>query len=115
MNPIEEQQALIDQLYRIVIESMPKVATEAGCRFEFHQSGDGSRSVDEQFWYVLDGKNVSALLNRPSDREWRPIRLVPQLHAKMKAHTGGDWQAFTLTINGDGSVTTRFEYSDQQP
>ncbi len=43
------------------------------------------------------------------------MALVKELHAKMKAHSGGDWDAFTLFINADGSVTTKFEYSDQKP
>jgi hypothetical protein len=53
--------------------------------------------VDEQFWYFSDDKRVSARL--VDDRAVDSMFIVSELHAEMKAHTGGDWQAFTLTIN----------------
>jgi hypothetical protein len=33
----------------------------------------------------------------------------------MKAHTGGNWQAFILTIDKDGRVTAKFEYPETKP
>lgn len=113
-HPIEEQRLIIEQLYRIVRSSCPEDITSAKCRFEYdHGYEDGSESVGETFYYVQGGKNISAALNHTL--AFPVMDLVPQLHAKMKAHTGGDWNAFTLFINEDGTVTTKFEYSDQEP
>ena len=111
-NPIEEQRQLIDQLYRIVKGSCPDDATTAKCRFEYdHGYMDGSESVGETFQYIRNGKIVSAALKHTL--AFPVMDIVTQLHAKMKAHTGGDWNAFTLFINEDGTVTTKFEYPDQ--
>ena len=112
-NPIEEQKQLIDKLYRLVRQSAPKSSFEAACRFRYFQEKDGSRAVDEQFWYFVDDKRVSALL--VDDETINPMLIVPELHAKMKAHTGGNWQAFTLTIDKDGRVTAKFEYPETKP
>lgn len=113
-NPIEEQRLIIDQLYRIVKGSCPSEATSARCRFEYdHGYEDGSESVGETFYFTKNGESVSAALHHTL--AFPVMDLVPQLHAKMKAHTGGDWDAFTLFINEDGSVTTKFEYPDQKP
>lgn len=113
-NPIEEQRLIIDKLYRIVKGSCPSEAISARCRFEYdHGYEDGSSSVGEEFWHLSGKIQVSDLLDRDLRR---PVMgLVKELHAKMKAHTGGDWDAFTLFINEDGSVTTKFEYPDQNP
>lgn len=114
MNPIEEQRQVIDQLYRIVKGSCPDGAELVKCRFDYdHGHSDGSISVGSEFSYFYDGKAHYPALDRELRR---PVKdLVKELHAKMKAHTGGDWDAFTLFINEDGSVTTKFEYPDQKP
>lgn len=114
MNPIEEQRQLIDQLYRIVKGSCPNDAELVKCRFDYaHGYSDGSISVGSEFSYYHNGRAHFPALDRDLRR---PVRdLVKELHAKMKAHTGGDWDAFTLFINEDGSVTAKFEYPDQKP
>ncbi len=113
-NPIEEQRLIIDQLYQVVKGSCPEEANSAHCRFEYdHGYEDESSSVVEEFWHSSGGRAVSDFLSR--DLRYPVTRLVRELHAKMKAHTGGDWDAFTLFINEDGTVTTKFEYPDQKP
>ncbi|MBO9519445.1 MAG: DNA/RNA non-specific endonuclease [Porphyrobacter sp.] len=108
VNPIEEQKDLIDKLYKIVICSCPDVFQEASYLFEYVIFDDGSSSVGQEFEYVSGGTTFFATLN-PALRG--PVmELVEQLHAKMKEHTGGDWRSFRLTINENGSVSTKFEY-----
>ena len=108
MNPIDEQRAVIDKLYQLVLRSAANDFTEAACRFRYLLEEDGSRAVDEQFWYFVGEDRKSAFLD--DDRTANPMDLVPKLHSLMKDHTGGDWDAFTLTIGKDGKVTTKFEY-----
>ena len=112
MNPVEEQRQILDQLYRIIRGSCPPDIETAKCRFDYQRFEDGSSSVGEQFDYVEAGNLVSAALNRNLSAP--VMQLVKQLHATMKAHTGGDWQAFTLTINKDGSIATKFEYPEER-
>lgn len=112
MNPIETQRLIINQLYQIVRSSCPAMADSAICRFDYQSFEDGSSSVGQQFEYMQAGISISATL----DRKLRSpvMSLVKELHSLMKAHTGGDWQAFTLIVNSDDSVTTRFEYPDEK-
>lgn len=58
----------------------------------------------------LAGETKYNRLSYPDDAILYDV--IPQLHAKMKAHTGGNWKTFTLTINKDGSVKTTFEYPE---
>ncbi|WP_057463275.1 hypothetical protein [Pseudovibrio sp. POLY-S9] len=111
-NEIETQRQLIDQLYWIVKGSCPDGVSSAKCRFEYdHGYKDGSSSVGSAFSYIKGNEEHFPALNRDIRR---PVKdLVPQLHSLMKVHTGGDWNAFTLIINEDGSVTTKFEYPDE--
>lgn len=110
-NPIEEQRKITDQLYRAILVRAPDGFTSAACRFDYnHGYDDGSTSVGSQLSFCVKGEKMYALLKNDSATD-----LVPQLHSKMKAHTGGDWDAFTLFINEDGTVTTKFEYPDEKP
>ncbi|MEM8776431.1 MAG: hypothetical protein AAGF53_15455 [Pseudomonadota bacterium] len=110
MSPIEEQRKVIDQLYQIVKGSCPPSADAASCRFDFERFEDGSTSVGQKFNFFEGEKKVSAALDRQLRSPIMP--LVKELHALMKSHTGGDWTAFTIIIQRDGSVTTEFEYPD---
>lgn len=112
MNPVDGQRAVIDQLYHIVAGSMPTKASAASCWFDYRRSKDGSSSVGQRFTYQLGGETVSAALDRELRRP--VIQLVKQLHQLMKEHTGGDWQALTLSIDANGRVTTKFEYPDEK-
>ena len=112
-NPIEEQRAIIDQLYQIVIGSCPADFASAKCRFEYgHGHDDGSISVGSAFSFIKDGQENFPALDRSLRKSVK--NLVPDLHAKMLSHTGGDWDAFTLFINENGTVTTKFEYADKK-
>jgi hypothetical protein len=111
IDPIEEQRQVIDKLYWIVKGSTPKNASSSKCRFDYdHGYDDGSSSVGSKFFYFIGNESKSLALDANLREPVMP--LVKELHAKMKAHTGGDWDAFTLTIEEDGRVTTKFEYPD---
>jgi hypothetical protein len=111
MNPIEEQRQLIDRLYWLVRDSLSDDYDTALCWFDYRREDDGSASIGARLSYVTAGCTEYGRLRYPDDQILDD--LIPELHAKMKAHTGGDWRAFTLMINTDGSVTTKFEYSDR--
>lgn len=107
-NPIEEQRQLIDKLYLIVKGSCPEKFQKAKCKFVYEVFSDGSSSVGQEFYYTQNSEEISGFLARSLRR---PVTgLVKELHSKMNAHTGGNWNAFTLFINEDSTVTTKFEY-----
>ncbi len=113
MNPIEEQRQLIDKLYQLVRDSVADKYDTATCWFDYQRAEDGSISIGSRLSYESSGNTQYGRLRYPDRQILDDV--IPQLHAKMKAHTGGDWQAFTLMINKDGTVTTKFEYPDQEP
>ena len=111
MSPIENQRLLIDQLYHLVKKSIKGDFDTATCWFKYSVSDDRSSSIRSKFSYVKAGKIKYDHLAYPDDDILDEV--IPQLHASMKPHTGGDWEAFTLRINEDGSVSTKFEYPDR--
>ena len=38
--------------------------------------------------------------------------LCEELHEELKKHTGGELEMFTITIGGDGTAKTKFQYRD---
>lgn len=108
-NPIEEQRKIIDILYRTILVVAPEEFDSATCRFEYdHGFEDGSSSVGSQLTFFNGEEKKYAVL-----RGDKAFDLVPKLHTKIKFHTGGDWDAFTLFINKDGTVTAKFEYPEE--
>lgn len=112
MNPIEEQQELITKLYHLIDQSAEEDYESATCEFEyFVAEDDGSSSIDSCFSYTVNDENISAFLNDTNPSMLN--KLIPDLHAKMKAHTGGSWESFTLTIHKDRTLTVKFHYPEE--
>jgi hypothetical protein len=105
LRPIDKQIEILNELARIILQSAANYDCLA-CRFDVDVK---SESVGQEFSFVRDGKTISALLNDPN---WAVMNLVFDLHKEMKAHTGGEWIAFTLTIGEDGKAKTHFEYPE---
>lgn len=112
MNPIESQRQLIDKLYHLIRESITCEYDIVTCRFDYPRFDDGSSSIGAKLLYMCNGEEKSGVLRYPDRQILGSV--IPELHAQMKAHTGGDWSAFTLTIKEDGRVTTKFEYPEQE-
>ena len=110
-NPLQEQQEILEELYHIVMTGCSEKTSSAQCRFEYDYGyDDGSESVNASFSKVEDGIEFYEVLK--GDPTLDIIVLIPRLHKLMKAHTGGEWTAFTLFIEEDGSVRTKFEYPE---
>lgn len=109
MNIIEEQRQLIDKLYWLVRASLRDEFDTVSCWFDYKKSQDGSISINSRLSFMHNGNTQYGLLRYPDRQILDDV--IPRLHAVMQTHTGGDWQAFMLTVNKDGSVTTKFEYS----
>lgn len=108
MNPIDKQVEILNKLISMMMRSPETDYDTLTCRFELSIEDD---SVSQEFTYMKNGKSVSALLDDP---DWEAMNWVFRLHKEMKAHTGGEWTAFTLTLEEDGKAKTNFEYPESQ-
>ena len=113
MNPIEEQRELIGQLYKLVNLSCHITSAEgydtASCQFVYMIGVDHNSSIGTNLSFEKDGQIYQGEL---SSIQTTVYEVIPRLHAAMKAHTGGDWSEFTLTIGRDGQVKTKFHYPE---
>jgi len=112
MNPIEEQRRIIDKLYWLVKDSIGEKFDRATCFIKYDRFDDGSCSIGSRMSYEINGVRHHGLIRYPDVQILDEA--IPKLHALMKEHTGGDWNAFTLTIDEDGRVTTSFEYPEEE-
>lgn len=107
MNPIDKQVEILNKLVAVMVRSPETDYDTLTCRFDISIEDD---FVGQKFFYVKNGKEVSALLDDP---DWEVMDWVFDLHKEMKAHTGGEWTAFTLAIGEDGKAKTKFEYPEE--
>ncbi|MBX9817700.1 MAG: hypothetical protein K2X79_06700 [Burkholderiaceae bacterium] len=106
-NPIDSQTDLITAIAQYVHDSAPSDYEEAICVFEYFKEEDGSWSVGSQFSYSSNGKSVGDYLKDSHDKV---PDLVAQLHGIMHSHTGGQWNAFVLSVKNGGAVNAKFKY-----
>lgn len=103
---IEQQVAVLNQITQIMHNSADGEYEEMRCEFE-HEVYTGGWSVGSKFSFARNGLSVSELLDDPRDII---SELIHQLHELMKAHTGGDWKSFVLTVDAAGRAHTKFTY-----
>lgn len=110
MPPIEQQKEIIIKLANVIHRSAEEGYEEASCTFKYFVADDGSKAVEEIFYYILGCamKRVHLVY----DHQHRSSLLVPKLHDLMKSHTGGSWTEFTLTLDSSGRATTKFKYPE---
>lgn len=106
MSCIEKQVGILNELSGLIHQSAGLNYDSASCKFEINIEDE---SVGQEFLFTKGDQEVSALLEDP---EWIIMDLVFDLYKEMKAHTGGEWISFTLTIGEDGKATTKFEYTE---
>lgn len=110
MSPIEEQKAIISKLANLLHNSVADEYDEVSCDFRYQVASDGSYSVIEKASCGMSGEQQSIYLAENSSA--RPLKLIPELHRLMVAHTGGGWTEFTLTLDKEGKATTKFRYPE---
>lgn len=104
MNNIENQVEILHKLSQIMLQSAEKKCDQIICRFDVDIENE---SVGQEFSFQIGGDKISSLLDDP---EWIITDLILDLHRSIKAHTRGDWVAFTITIDKESDVKTHFEY-----
>lgn len=108
MDKITEQQAVLEDIYWVIRDASPVGCDTATCVVEFGIGSDGSVSVNSRVSYDIGGKIKHDIF----DDDGLDVldRAVPKLHALMKEHTEGCWSGFSMTVDRDGKLTTRFDY-----
>lgn len=112
MNYVESQTQILDELCYLMRISAEEDYSHMQCRFDYSSSEDGSSSVGSKFYYVTSKEKKSVALVYPERKKISD--LIPKLHSLMKAHTGGDWSAFTITIDPEGKAKINFEYPENK-
>lgn len=108
MDPIEEQKAVLEEIYWVIRDASPAGCDTATCIIEFGVSPNGHFSVDSRVSYDIGGTTKHDIF----DDDGLDVldRTVPKLHALMKEHTGGAWSGFSMTVDKDGKLSTKFDY-----
>ena len=107
MKPIDKQVSLLNDITQIVHDEADQNYEKLECNFKVLGEEDEMTAIVTSFFMQADMKvnNTISGINL-----FKIVDLVTDLHKLMKAHTGGEWTAFTLFIEEDGSVRTKFEY-----
>jgi hypothetical protein len=110
MNPFDRQTEILNELAQ-------NLHSDADCDYE---------TALYEFTYIPDYKTIenyfefhrnSQKINRGSSDQfsWNNYLLAKELREIMKAHTGGEWNSFTLTLDADGKAHTKFHYPEAKP
>jgi hypothetical protein len=110
MTNLIEQTEILNEIVNIMMLGAPTNCEEIKCVFEYrYEIEDNSYGVGKQFEYLQGNERKYIIL---SDPNYRITDLVAKLHSMMKAHTGGEWTSFTLTLDADGKAHTKFHYPE---
>ena len=100
---IFRQQEILDQLAAILHADAPPRYDSISCRYNYEYE-----TISSQLSYVLRDRTHNAQLSTGAATD--NLILCEELRALMAAHTGGAWDAFTLTLGSDGKAQCQFEY-----
>lgn len=101
------QQEILDQLAAILHAEAPQKYDTVSCRFQYEHEYE---TISSQFSYALRDKTHNARLSTGAATD--NLVLCEELRELMVAQTGGEWDAFTLTLDSCGKADCRFEYPD---
>lgn len=107
MNPFDRQTEILNALAQ-------NLHSDADCNYE---------TATYEFTYSPEYKTIKSYfefyrnnekINRGESDEfsWNNYLLAKELREAMKAHTGGEWISFTLTLDKEGKAHTKFHYPE---
>lgn len=99
------QQDIMDQLANILNAEAPEDYQSVSCRYKFEPE---YMTITSQLSYVIGGEVFDGRLSPGVASE--NLVLTEELRDLMQSHTGGVWEAFTLTLDRDGKAHCTFEY-----
>ncbi|MCW8890302.1 MAG: hypothetical protein OQL20_06560 [Sedimenticola sp.] len=104
------QLEILNELFQIL-------HAEAGLEYEnlsccFIPIGDeGERTAETEFVYTRQGKVFNVGIS--DENLFNVVELAIELQSDMKAHTGGEWIKFTLSVDESGKAKTVFDYPSE--
>jgi len=109
MLQIQKQTAILEKISQIMHEEAERDYEKASCDFESFGEGDEETAITT-FSYTANGQAINTGL---SDKNiFEAVDSAVKLRTLMKAHTGGEWTSFTLTLDADGQAKTKFVYPE---
>lgn len=101
------QQEILNQLAAILRADAPPRYDTVSCRYKYEHDFE---TISSQLSYSLGGKMHDARLSPGAAGD--NLLLCEDLRQLMEEHTGGLWNAFTLTLDFDGKAQCAFEYPE---
>lgn len=107
MNKFDRQTEILNQLAQNLHSDAEYNYSVAKYEFTYLQE---YKTIENYFEFYNNGQKI----NRGSSDEfsWNNYILAKELREIMKAHTGGEWTSFTLTLDAEGKAHTKFHYSE---
>ena len=109
MNYIEQQTEILEKIAQILHEEGEYDYENVKCEFESFGSGSEETAIVTLFI----SKNGDTLNMGLSDVNlFTAVDLAVNLRRSMKAHTGGEWSSFILTLDANGQAKSKFHYPE---
>ena len=110
MNPFESQTDILNELAQIIHNEVNSDYEAVTCEYNFISRYN---TISSSFRFVKNGEQYNKEMSPGVPT--RNAELAFELRALMKAHTGGEWTSFTLTLDKDGKAHTKFHYPEAKP
>jgi hypothetical protein len=108
MDPLSKQTEIMEKIAQILHDEADYRYERVVGEFDFGGGYEGSAAVTIHI--LKEGKNLNPGI---SDKNIFEVNdLAVELRSSMKAHTGGEWISFTLTLDADGKAHTKFHYPE---
>lgn len=105
MNPLEEQTEVLNELAQILHSEAGDDYDFVMCEYEFLERYN---TISSSLKLSKNGREYYKEMS--SGAPSQNAELAFKLRTLMKAHTGGEWESFTLKIDDQGKAHTKFYY-----
>jgi hypothetical protein len=109
MNPLYKQTEIMEKIAQILHEEADYKYEKVTGNFNFSGGYRGSAAITIHI--TREGKDLNPGIS--DNNIFEANNLAVELRAAMKAHTDGEWDSFTLTLDADGKAHTKFHYPEK--
>lgn len=105
---LERQQAILNELAQLIFDEAPGNFASAECEYRYIPEYS---AISSKFSYTKNGEQFNPAMS--AGLASKNMDLTEELRSLMKAHTGGEWESFTLSIDATGKAQTKFNYPNE--
>lgn len=107
MSSLIDQTIILEKLANILYNSTEVDYDLLKSEYEFMSEYN---TISTSLSFEKEGKSV--YFEAPHGIASKNLYLCEELRNLMKAHTGGEWTSFTLTLDKEGKAHTKFHYPE---